>query len=75
MKTIIYFIGTLCISTGCMFGALNSTDKLPFFVVAFGIWALFFWGCNKRMKRRAAQRYRERLFEAFMREQMRKRYK
>lgn len=71
MKTIIYFVGTCFISTGCLFGALNAPHKLPLFAVAFGIWTLFFWGCHKRAKRKAEQRNRERLFDEFIRRQMR----
>ncbi|MGZ3812296.1 MAG: hypothetical protein ACXVJN_11160 [Mucilaginibacter sp.] len=71
MKTIIYFIFTCGISTGCMFGALNAPNPYPLFAVAFGIWALFIWGCYKRAKRKAEQRNRERLFEEFMLRQMR----
>ena len=72
MKTIIYFICTCFISTGCMFGALNAPNPFPLFAVAFGIWALFIWGCYKRMKRKAEQNNRERLLESYMREQMRR---
>jgi hypothetical protein len=70
MKTIIYFIFTCFISTGCMFGALNAPNPFPLFVVAFGIWALFIWGCHRRSKKKAEQRNRERLFEEFIRQQM-----
>jgi hypothetical protein len=73
MKTIVYFIFTCFISTGCMFGALNAPNPFPLFAVAFGIWGLFFYGCHKRGKRKAEQLNRERLFEAFVREQMRHR--
>jgi len=54
-----------------MFGALNAPSPFPLFVVAFGVWALFIWGCHKRSKKKAEQRNRERLFEEFMRQQMR----
>jgi hypothetical protein len=71
MKTIVYFIFTCFISTGCMFGALNAHNPFPFFAVAFGIWGLFLYGCKKRSERKAEQRRRERLLETYMRHMMR----
>jgi hypothetical protein len=73
MKAVIYFIITCFISTGCLFGALNAPNPFPLFAVAFGVWALFIWGCHKRLKRKAEQRNREQLFDAFLRDQLRDR--
>jgi hypothetical protein len=74
MKTIIYFIFTCFISTGAFFAATNMKNPWPAFAVAFGIWALFFWGWNRRIKKQADRRSRERLFENFMRAKLRNRY-
>jgi len=73
MKTAIYFIITCFISTGALLGATNAKNPFPAFAVAFGIWALFLWGYNRRSKKEAERRNRERLFEHFMRERLRKR--
>jgi len=67
METIVYFILTCFISTGAFFAATNMKNPWPAFAVAFGIWALFFWGWNRRVKKQAARRSREQLFENFMR--------
>ena len=67
MKTIVYFILTCCISTGAFMAATNMKYPFPAFIVAFGIWGLFFWGWNRRVKKQAERRFRERLFENFMR--------
>lgn len=73
MKTVIYFIITCFISTGALLGATNAKNPFPAFAIAFGIWALFLWGYNRRSKKQAERRNRERLFEEYMREQLRKR--
>jgi len=52
MKTAIYFIITCFISTGAMLGALNAKNPFPLFGIAFGIWALFLYGCHKRSRKR-----------------------
>ena len=73
MKTAIYFIITCFISTGALLGATNAKNPFPAFGIAFGIWILFLWGYNRRSKKEAERRNRERLFEEYMREQLRKR--
>lgn len=73
MKTAIYFIITCFISTGALLGATNAKNPFAAFAVAFGIWILFLWGYNRRSKKEAERRNRERLFEDYMREQMRNR--
>ena len=72
MKTIVYFIFTCFISTGAMFGALNAKNPYPLFIVAFGIWALFIWGCHRRWKRKAARQRREQFYDEQMREMLRR---
>lgn len=67
MKTFIYLVGTCLISTFAFFGALTMKNPFPCFAVAFGIWALFIWGWNRRSKKEAARRNRERMFENYMR--------
>ncbi len=67
MKTIVYFIITCCISTGAFFAATNMKNPFPAFAVAFGIWAFFFWGWNRRTKKLNDKRSREKLFENYMR--------
>ncbi len=73
MKTALYFIITCFISTGALLGATNAKNPFTAFAVAFGIWILFLWGYNRRSKKEAERRNRERLFEDYMREQMRNR--
>ncbi|GAC1314283.1 MAG: hypothetical protein NVSMB24_38740 [Mucilaginibacter sp.] len=48
-------------------GALYSKTPLLLYAVGFGIWALFLWGVNRRMKKNAERRDRERYFNEFMR--------
>jgi len=71
MKTAIYFIITCFISTGALLGATNAKNPFPAFAIAFGIWALFLWGYNRRSKKEAERRNRERLFEEYLRQQLR----
>ncbi|HEY2583324.1 MAG TPA: hypothetical protein VGI43_16045 [Mucilaginibacter sp.] len=72
MKTAIYFIVTCIISTGALMAALNMKNPFPVFFVAFGIWSLFFWRWNRRMKKQDERRSMERKFKEFMRQ---RRYK
>jgi hypothetical protein len=71
MKTFVYFILTCFISTGALLGALHAKNPYPAFAIAFGAWLLFIWGCNRRARREAEKRYREQLFEDYMRYKMR----
>jgi len=75
MKTAIYFIITCFISTGAMMGALNAKNPFPAFAIAFGMWAWFLWGYNRRSKRETEKRNRERLFEEYLRKQPRNRHR
>jgi hypothetical protein len=67
MKTAFYFICTCFISTGLYMAAISSKTPAYGILAAFGIWLLFFRGCNSRARNAAAKRERERLFEDFMR--------
>jgi hypothetical protein len=71
MKTAVYFIISCLISTGALLGGLHTANPFPNFAVAFGIWALFIWRYNRRSKKEADRRSRERLFEEFMRSKIR----
>lgn len=71
MKTIVYFIISCFTSTGAFFAATNMKNPLPAFLVAFGIWGLFFWGWNRRLKKQAMRRSMERQFEDYMRSKIR----
>jgi hypothetical protein len=73
MKTAFYFIITCFISTFAFFGALGAKNPFPCFGIAFGIWALFLWGYNKRAKKEAVRRFNERMFSEYMRSKMRHR--
>jgi len=73
MKTTLYFILTLLISAGALLGAMNLKDPLPLFAIAFGVWALFLWGYNRRSKKAGERRSREQLFENYMRANLRNR--
>jgi hypothetical protein len=72
MKTFLYFVFTCFVSTGALLGALNAKNPFPAFAVAFGIWALFLWGYNRRAKKRAEKNEMERMFRDYMRMQYRK---
>ena len=67
MKTFVYLVFTCFISTGAFMGALYSKTPFLLYAVGFGIWVLFIWGLNRRMKKNAERRDRERYFNDFMR--------
>lgn len=71
MKTFIHLIFTCFISVGAFFGAFNSPVPFPLYGVAFGVWIIFIWRLNVRMKRDAKRRFHERMFEDYMRERAR----
>jgi hypothetical protein len=71
MKTFVYFIITCFISTGALLGATNAKNPFPLFAIAFGIWGVFLWGYNRRSKKEAERRNKEKLFEQFMRDRFR----
>lgn len=72
MKTFAHLIFTCLISTFSFWGALGSkTDPWPCYGIAFGIWAIFLWRLNVRMKRAEKKR---RLDEYQFREYMRFRH-
>lgn len=66
MKTILYFIATCFISTVALLGATGMKNPFPNFGVAFGIWALFLWGYNRRAKKVAEREYRERQLQQYL---------
>ena len=72
MKTFVYLVFTCFISTGAFLGALNSKTPLLLYAVAFGIWGLFLWGLNRRMKKKAERQDMERNFQNYMRYQARR---
>lgn len=71
MKTIVYFLFSCFISTGAFIAALGAKYPLILYGVGFGIWALFLWGWNRRTKRDAVRRNGERMFQDYMRGQLR----
>lgn len=73
MKTFLYFIGTCFISNFAFWGALSAKNPFPALAIAFGIWALFLWGCDRRSRKAREQRYREKLLEEYIRMMMRDR--
>nr|WP_294791047.1 hypothetical protein [uncultured Mucilaginibacter sp.] len=72
MKTFVYLIFTCFISTGAFMGALYSPSPWLLYAIGFGIWALFLWGLNRRMKKDAERRDMERNFQDYMRHKLRK---
>lgn len=56
MKTFIYLICTCFISTGAYFASLNGHQMLLGIGVAFGVWAWFLWGCDRRSRKAADRR-------------------
>lgn len=67
MKTFVYLVFTCFISTGAFLGALYSKTPFLLYAVGFGIWALFIWGLNRRLKQKAEKRQQEQQFSDFMR--------
>jgi len=67
MKTFIYLFLAGLVSALAFYGALNLQNPFPLFGLAFGVWALFLWGVNKRMKKGAVRRFQQRMFEQHMR--------
>ena len=72
MKTFVYLVFTCFISTGAFLGALNAPSPFALYALGFGIWALFLWGLNRRMKKNAERRDMERNFQDYMRYQVRR---
>ncbi|MGY3212855.1 hypothetical protein [Mucilaginibacter sp. HD30] len=72
MKTFVYLVFTCFISTGAFMGAMYSPRPFLLYAVGFGIWALFLWGLNRRMKKNAERRDMERHFQGDMRYEVRK---
>ena len=70
MKNAFYLIATCFISTFAFFGALGAKNPFPCFAIAFGVWALFLYGYNKRSKKEAAKRFNEHMFNEYMRSKM-----
>lgn len=71
MKTFFYLIMTSVVSTFAYFGALgsnNRTTTLCCLGIVIGIWVLFFWCWNRRVKKEAQRRYREQIFSNHMRD-------
>ena len=75
MKTVIYFVFTCLISTGALLGNLHAANPYPGFAVMVGIWALFFWGWNRRKRKEDHKRYYEQRFADYMRSQPRRPYR
>jgi hypothetical protein len=71
IKNIFYFILTACISTFAFWGGLGAKNPLPLYAVGFGLWALFIWGYNNRVKKEAARKFNERMFAEYMRSKAR----
>ena len=67
MKTAIYFTLTICVSVGAFFAATNMKNPFPALSLASGLWVVFFWMWNRRMKKQAARRLMERQFEEYAR--------
>jgi hypothetical protein len=67
MKTIIYLALTCLISFGSLYGAINMSNPSAAYGIAFGIWGLFIYGYIKHSRKAANKRFRERIFEEYMR--------
>ena len=71
MKTAIFFLFTTFISIACLMAALGSKHPALLYAIGFGVWGLFLWHCSLRMKKKAARRSGEKIFQEFMRVQLR----
>jgi len=67
MKTAIYLVLTCFISTGAFMAELNMKNPLPAFLIAFGVWAWFGWGCSRRARKSSQKKFREQMFQHHMR--------
>jgi len=69
MKTFIQLIFTCLVSTFGFFGALSMKDNpWPGFAVAFGVWGIFLWRYNVRLKRAGMKkRFDEHQFREYVR--------
>lgn len=67
MKTLIYFLCTCFLATGIYMVAIGSSNSLPGILVAFCLWAWFFWGWHKRRQKASQRRERERLLDEWLR--------
>ena len=74
MKTAFYFICTCFISTGFYMAAISSKNPTYGIIAGLAVWAWFVWGCDRRAKKTAAKRERERLFDEYLRRRSDNRY-
>jgi hypothetical protein len=51
MKTFVYLIVTVFISVGSFMTAFNQKASTIPYVIAFGVWGLFFWEWYSRSKK------------------------
>jgi len=71
MRTVICFLLACFVSTGCFLSALGARYPLLLYAAGFGIWALLIFRWNRRAKRNALRRDGERVFQEYMRSQLR----
>jgi len=67
MKTIGYLTFTLLMSGSALYEAFRLKENISCFLLAAGIWILYFWAMNRRIRKTAARRMGERMFEEHMR--------
>lgn len=67
MKATIYLLLTCLISFGSLYAAIHMSNPSAAYGLAFGIWGLFIWGYTKHARKVANKRFRERIFEEYMR--------
>jgi Flp pilus assembly protein TadB len=66
MRTAFYLIITCFISTFSLFGALCMKNPFPCFGIAFGIWALFLLGCQRRYRKQVRRQMKQQQFNDFL---------
>jgi len=67
MKTLVYLILTSLASGCALYEGFHLENNIACFLLAAGTWALYFWTTSRRIKRTAARRMGERVFEEHMR--------
>ena len=72
MKTFIHLIFTFFISTMALMAALGNRYGWILYLITLAVWTWFFWALNRRLRKRDERRGREKLFENYMRSQLRR---
>ncbi|MEJ2901148.1 hypothetical protein [Pedobacter panaciterrae] len=70
MKTVFFLLLSLGISASALYTAANMSNPFPVYGLVLSIWVLFYWSYTRRSRRIANRRFRENMFQEYMRSTM-----